>query len=138
MTAPRTTTMLARTGAALLALTLFGACGSSGGSDAADTTTAGAGATTTTAASGDGGASGDAVTIKGFAFDPKALKVKVGDKVTFTNEDPATHTATADDDSFNTKSLKKGAAMTVTFDKAGTITYHCDIHPTMTAEVDVT
>lgn len=129
------------------AMIFISACGSSGGSDGASNSTkpaAGAqsGESTTAPDGGSAGGkvqSGDvAVTIKGFAFNPKDLKIKVGSKVTWTNEDTASHTATSDDDGvFDTKTLKKGASGSHTFDKAGTFSYHCNIHPTMTAEIDV-
>jgi len=123
----------------VFALLVLSACGSSGGgSDAAtETTAATSGATTTVAGGGGSGSSGDAIEIKGFAFNPKELDVKVGTTVTWTNGDPATHTATSDDGTFDTKSLKTGKSGTFTFEKAGTYTYHCGIHPTMTGTVVV-
>jgi len=112
-----------------LALALFAACGSSSGGDAkADSTT--------TMAAG-AGKTGDAVSIKGFAFNPKTLDVKVGTKVTWTNDDGTKHTASADDKSFNTKSIEPGKTGTFTFTKAGTFSYHCEIHPTMSGEIVV-
>lgn len=78
---------------------------------------------------------GDAVTIKDFEFGPDAIKVKKGDKLTFTNEDDAGHTATADDDSFDTGSLDGGKKKTVTITKSGTIPYICDFHPYMKGTV---
>lgn len=117
-----------------LAMVALSACSSSGGSDGASSDST---KPATTAPATDAGVSGDAVSIKGFAFEPPVLKVKVGTTVTWTNDDPASHTATADDDSFDTKSLKTGRTGSFTFDKAGTFKYHCDIHPTMTAEVIV-
>jgi len=122
---------------AVAALTLVAACGSSSGSSKATTTTAAASATTAAAGGGATSSSG-AVTIKGFGFNPSPLKVKVGTKVTWTNRDPATHTSTSDTGVWNTKSIKTGSSASFTFTKAGTYKYHCDIHPTMTAEVDVT
>src|SRR4051812_37207134 len=44
----------------------------------------------------------NAVTIQNFAFSPATLTIKVGDKVTWTNQDSAPHSATADDNSFDT------------------------------------
>ena len=118
---------------AVAALTLFAACGSSSGSSKATT----AAATATTAPSGGTTSSSGAVTIKGFGFNPSPLKIKVGTKVTWSNADPATHTSTSDTGVWNTKSIKPGSSASFTFTKAGTFKYHCDIHPTMTAEIDV-
>src|SRR4051794_2344682 len=78
---------------------------------------------------------GDAVSIKDFAFGPMALQVAVGTTVTWSNDDETAHTATADDGTFDTKSLQPGSSGTFTFDRAGTFSYHCDIHPTMKAEI---
>lgn len=81
--------------------------------------------------------SGDAVEIVGFAFAPEAITVATGTTVTFTNSDDAPHTATADDDSFDTGDLNKGDAGMVTFDTPGTIPYICTIHPFMQGEIVV-
>jgi plastocyanin len=78
-----------------------------------------------------------AVTIKGFAFDPAQLEVPVGTTVTWTNQDSASHTVTADDGSFDSGQLAQGATFSQTFAKAGTYTYHCANHPNMTATVVV-
>lgn len=76
-------------------------------------------------------AAGDSVTIQNFAFSPASLTVKVGDKVTWTNQDSVGHSATADDSSFDTGVLQQGQSGSVTFSKAGTYTYHCSVHPNM-------
>lgn len=72
-----------------------------------------------------------AVTIQNFAFSPATLTVKVGDKVTWTNQDSAPHSATADDNSFDTGVLRQGQSGSITFSKPGTYTYHCSVHPMM-------
>ncbi len=78
------------------------------------------------------------VPIAGFAFAPKSLRVAVGAKVTWTNEDSAPHTATADDaTAFDTGTLAQHASRTITFARAGTFTYHCAFHPFMTATITV-
>lgn len=85
-------------------------------------------------ASSAGGAaagSGTAVEIKGFAFGPDTLNVKQGSSVTFTNNDSAPHTATADDGSFDTGNLNQGDSKSVSFSAPGTIAYTCSIHPFM-------
>jgi plastocyanin len=78
-----------------------------------------------------------AVTIKGFAFDPAQQQVPVGTTVTWTNQDSANHTVTADDGSFDSGQLAQGATFSQTFAKAGTYTYHCSNHPNMKATIVV-
>ena len=63
--------------------------------------------------------------------------MKAGTEVTWTNSDDATHTATADDGSFDTGDLDKGDSKTVTFDEPGSFTYYCRFHPFMKATVEV-
>lgn len=84
-------------------------------------------------------AADQAVTIGGFAFGPASVTVSVGDTVTWTNNDPQTHTATADDASWDAGNIAGGGGTkSVTFTTAGTFPYHCAIHPAMTGTVTVT
>jgi plastocyanin len=101
------------------------ACGDDDSTPAADTGSTGTGAVTTT------------VEIRDFAFAPADLTVGVGSTVTWKNEDGATHTVTGDDDGFDSADLPGGAEFSQTFDEAGTFTYHCEIHPSMTGTVRV-
>jgi plastocyanin len=78
------------------------------------------------------------VTIKGFAFGPAAITVKVGTTVTWTNMDQDAHTVTAKDGSFGSQAIDTGGSYKFTFTKAGTYDYLCTIHPFMTATVVVT
>lgn len=78
-----------------------------------------------------------AVSIANFAFSPKTITIKKGTTVVFTNQDSVSHTATADGGSFDTGLLAKGESGFVTFDKAGTFTYHCTPHPYMKATIVV-
>jgi plastocyanin len=80
-------------------------------------------------ASSTGGA--DTVTIQNFKFGPATLNVKTGAKVTVTNSDSTTHTATADGGAFDTGDLDPGSSKTITLSKAGTYAYHCTIHTFM-------
>jgi len=80
---------------------------------------------------------GDAVTIKNFAFGPASLSVVAGSTVTWTNDDSAAHTATADDGSFDSASIAPGSTFSQTFDTAGMFAYHCSIHPNMKATIEV-
>lgn len=79
---------------------------------------------------------GNSVSIASFAFSPQSLTVKVGTTVTWTNHDSVTHTVTADGGAFN-HTLSPSDTFSFTFTKAGTYSYHCSIHPSMTATVVV-
>jgi plastocyanin len=70
-------------------------------------------------------------------FDPSALTVKPGDKVTFVNNDLFPHTATADDKSFDSKSVAPAATWTYVAGKPGTHTYVCIFHPNMKGTIKV-
>jgi plastocyanin len=83
------------------------------------------------------GSSGNAVSIKGFAFSVSSLNVAEGTKVTWTNNDATTHTVTADDDSFNSGDIAPGQTYSRTFTEAGTYNYHCIYHGMMKASVAV-
>jgi plastocyanin len=85
-----------------------------------------------------GSVSTSAVEIKGFAFNPPMIEVSAGTTVTWTNQDTAPHTATADDGSFDTGRLNQGQSGTFTFDHPGTYTYICTFHPNMKGTVVVT
>ena len=78
-----------------------------------------------------------AVGIAGLAYSPASLTIAVGDTVTWTNSDTESHTATADDASWDSGSIANGASGTVTFSAAGTFPYHCTIHPAMTGTITV-
>jgi plastocyanin len=89
-------------------------------------------AATTTAATAT-----NAATIKGFAFQPDVLKVEVGAKVTWTNDDTVAHTVTADTNSFASGNLQPGGSFSFKFTRPGTYAYHCSIHPSMHGSVVV-
>jgi plastocyanin len=90
-------------------------------------------------ASSSPGAAQNAVTISGFAFSPASITVPAGTKVTWTNQDSATHTITADDGkTFDSGNVATGGTYSFTFTTAGTFAYHCAIHSSMKATVIVT
>jgi plastocyanin len=93
----------------------------------------------TTTAAGSSSAGANAISIKNFAFNPAELRVKVGDKITVSNDDSTTHTMSADDTStgVDTGNISPGSSKTVTFTKPGTFVYHCHIHSSMTGTVTV-
>jgi plastocyanin len=98
---------------------------------------AGCGGSKTTTTAAGGGAGGPQVVMKGFAFDPASITVKVGDTVTWTNNDSAAHAPTGDNGEFSSSGVASGATYTFKFDKAGTYPYHCSIHPSMKGTVVV-
>ena len=81
-------------------------------------------------------AAGASVVVeKDFAFQPASLEVKVGDTVTFTNEDSAPHNVIIDSKELGQQ--EQGASVTWTAEKAGSFPYSCKIHPSMTGEITV-
>jgi len=78
------------------------------------------------------------VIIRGFAFGPTEVRIRVGDRVTWVNcEDAESHTSTADGGQWASPLLPPGAAFTQAFAAAGEFPYHCEPHPFMTARVIV-
>ncbi len=77
----------------------------------------------------------DTITIKNFSFTPDTLTVPQGTKVTWINQDPATHTITSD--SFHSSDLNRGDSFDFTFTSKGTFDYSCSIHPSMKGKIVV-
>jgi LPXTG-motif cell wall-anchored protein len=77
------------------------------------------------------------VTIRDFEFAPSSVTVDVGDTVTWSNEGPTPHSATADDGSFDTGIFDAGQTRSETFDQAGTFAYFCTPHPNMRGTITV-
>ena len=86
---------------------------------------------------GGGNNTGNNISIANFAFSASTLTVSTGTKVTWTNNDAAAHTVTADDNSFNSGNIAPGATFSYTFTAAGTYSYHCNIHTGMKAKIVV-
>ncbi len=87
---------------------------------------------------GGGGSSTGNVTIANFAFSPTSVTVKAGTSVTWQNNDTTTHRPAADNGSFDAGAISPAASSSVTMNTPGTFSYHCTIHPFMTASVTVT
>lgn len=79
------------------------------------------------------------VTQKDKKFSQKSLKIKVGDSVSFKNEDPFSHNvfSLSDTKTFDLGSYPQGQAKKVTFDKPGTVEVECAIHPDMLLKIEV-
>ena len=70
-------------------------------------------------------------------FDPPELTVKAGDRVTWVNNDLFPHTATADDKTFDSKTVAPSGKWTFVAGIPGTHTYICTFHPTMKGTIKV-
>jgi plastocyanin len=78
------------------------------------------------------------VAIRGFAFAPQTIQAKVGQKITWTNDDAAPHTVTGKSGGdLDSGSLAQGASFSFTPSQAGTIAYFCAIHPGMVGTIEV-
>lgn len=121
--------------AMLAALTTVAACGSDsgGGGGAAPPPAAAPSASGGSAAQGDG----STVQIMNFMFMPGTLTVPVGTTVTWKFDDSTQHTVNADDNSFASPAMANGQTFTHTFTSAGTVSYHCSIHPFMKGTIVV-
>lgn len=86
-------------------------------------------ATPTAAAPTAPAAAANTARIVDFAFEPATITVPAGTKVTWTNAGQAPHTVTADNKLFDSGRLTPGQSFDFTFDKPGTYTYKCEIHP---------
>jgi plastocyanin len=70
-----------------------------------------------------------AIKMQNIAFDPKAVTVKVGQKITWTNDDSTDHNVTANSGAdFKSDNFGQGGTFSFTPTKAGTIKYVCTIH----------
>lgn len=83
------------------------------------------------AAAADAPAVEAAVAVDGMAFVPGSLRVRVGDRVTWTNADIVPHTVTASDGSFDSGPLPPGGRWSWTARSRGTVPYGCTYHPSM-------
>jgi plastocyanin len=72
-----------------------------------------------------------------FAFAPAKITIQAGGKVTWKNQGQAPHTATANDESFDTGTVEAGKLKGESFKQAGTYRYICTIHPQMKGTVEV-
>jgi plastocyanin len=107
--------------------------------------------TGTSATSAGGGTSvsivSGASTLTNTAYNPDPVQVKVGSKVTWTNDDSQPHTVTSGsngqpDNKFNSSPnfnplLTQGQTFSFTFTQAGDYPYFCLVHPNMVGTVNV-
>ena len=82
------------------------------------------------------------ISMKNIAYNPETVTIHVGDKVTWTNNETGLyapqHTATSDDGhTFDSGYLNPGQSYSVTFIKAGTFAFHCNVHSNMHGTITV-
>lgn len=68
-------------------------------------------------------------------FVPKSMTVKVGTTITWTNRDTIDHTVSSDQ--FNSPTIPRDGTYSRRFTTAGSFSYHCSIHPSMTGTINV-
>ena len=113
------------------AVLVFSACGSGGDEKGAEGKVVDA---------KQASASGTAVDIVNFLFEPQEVSVPAGTKVTWTNSDDAPHNV-QDLSELNTPispEMNKGDTFSITYPKAGSYPYVCGLHTYMTGTVKVT
>jgi plastocyanin len=73
------------------------------------------------------------------SYNPNLIEIKVGDTVTWINDDSSPHTVTSssNDRTFDSDVLKRGETFSFTFDKEGQFPYFCTLHPNMVGTVVV-
>lgn len=90
-----------------------------------------------TSSSGSGSSTQGAneVWIQNMAFGPATLTVAVNTTVKWTNKDGVAHTVTSNNALFDSGNINSGATFSHQFITAGTYSYHCAIHPSMTGTI---
>jgi len=63
---------------------------------------------------------------KSYRFDPKAVEIQAGQRVTWTNEDNFTHTVQVDGQADH--KVERGESVSIAFETPGTYQYVCTLH----------
>ena len=85
-----------------------------------------------------GNAKENKIEIKDFAFNPQAITVKSGEKITWINRDEEPHTIVSVEKQFKkSTALDTDQEFTITAGTPGTYTYYCSVHPKMTGTIVV-
>ena len=122
-------------GLCLASFVVLAGCG--GGGTSATTASTGSTPGTSSGATGTSAPAAATIVMKNISFDPADLTIKVGQTVTWVNQDAPQHDVVANDGSFKSDLLDKGQTFSFTFTKAGTYPFYCSIHPQMKGTVTV-
>ena len=71
-------------------------------------------------------------------YEPNPIRVRVGQTITWTNEDNDLHDVTSDTGLFDSGVLSQNAKFSWTPTRPGTYTYSCTLHPEMHGTIIVT
>lgn len=77
------------------------------------------------------------VRVDNFSFGPETLTVPANSTVTWVNKDDVPHVIASTDGLFKSKALDTDDKFSFTFNKAGTYSYYCSIHPKMVGKIVV-
>jgi plastocyanin len=77
------------------------------------------------------------VALEDFYSEPANAAIQPGDTIIWVNEGNRPHTVTSVDGQFDSEVLNPGESFMLTFPEAGTFSYYCEIHPSMTGSVIV-
>jgi plastocyanin len=92
----------------------------------------GCGSSDSDSGGGGGGSGPPSIGMKDLRFHPASVSVKVGQKVTWKNEDTVDHNVTAKSGAkFMSQAFGGGGSYSYTPRAAGTIKYTCTLHPGM-------
>jgi len=83
------------------------------------------------------GAAAAEIRIHDFRFDPPTLSVSVGATVTWVNHDEEVHTVTSAERLFTSPGLDGDQRFSYRFEKPGTYSYRCALHPQMQGTIVV-
>jgi plastocyanin len=124
--------------AALSISVLLAACSGSGGTATTGPTTGGPGATTAAAPCTDStGTTTVSATVANNAWS-QPVTAKVGDVITWSNDDSVPHKVALDDGSCAmAANIAGGGSKSLTFSKAGTYPFHCSVHPSMKGTITI-
>jgi plastocyanin len=77
------------------------------------------------------------VKVDNFSFGPDTVTVPVNTTVTWVNRDDVPHVIASTDGVFRSKALDTDDKYSFTFDKPGTYSYFCALHPKMVGKIVV-
>ena len=77
------------------------------------------------------------IAIENIQFNPTDVTIKLGETLEWENKDIVPHTVTADDGSFDSKTIDPGKTWSYKPKKKGTFSYKCNFHPNMLAKFSV-